>query len=327
MLFLSRRVMVISASSATESYAPASSHGGPIITAEAPRRNLAADYPLGSVRLHQLMTLSVGIEDVAIGLVDGPVDSDQDCFARERIDHIPPSIPCTSTGPACAHGTFVAGVLSGRRGVGVPAICPGCHLLVRPVFEETAPNVVPHARPRELAKAIVECIGAGARLVNISSSVRLGGGDGSQALQQSLDHACQRGVVVIAAAGNQPTVGGSILTRHPWVVSVAAFSRSGRPLQASTLSRSGGLRGLGAPGEDIASFAPGGRLTQSSGSSAATPFVTGTAALIWSLFPKAPGAAVRHALTRAAGAKRRGIVPPMLDASAAHFHLQSIVER
>ena len=40
---------------------------------------------------------------------------------------------------ACRHGTFVAGILCAKRGLSAPAICPGCTLLLRPIFmDETA---------------------------------------------------------------------------------------------------------------------------------------------------------------------------------------------
>jgi len=38
--------------------------------------------------------------------------------------------------PACSHGTLVAGVLSARRDSLHPGICPGCTLVVRPIFSD-----------------------------------------------------------------------------------------------------------------------------------------------------------------------------------------------
>ena len=52
------------------------------------------------------------------------------------------------------------------------------------------------------------------------------------------------------------------------------------------------------------------------GTSAATPFVTGAIALLWSLFPAATAAEVRLALTQAR--RRSAVVPPLLDAWAAY---------
>jgi subtilisin family serine protease len=82
-----------------------------------------------------------------------------------------------------------------------------------------------------------------------------------------------------------------------------------------------GRRGLRAPGVEIRSLAAGGTLTTFSGTSAAAPFVTGTFGLLWSLFPGANANDLRMAVTQAASGRRRSIVPPLLDATAAFIEL------
>ena len=59
---------------------------------------------------------------------------------------------------------------------------------------------------------------------------------------------------MVAAAGNQGTVGSSVITRHPWVIPVIACDLQGRPTTESNLGSSIGRRGLAAPGENIASL-------------------------------------------------------------------------
>jgi subtilisin family serine protease len=119
---------------------------------------------------------------------------------------------------ACRHGTFVAGVLLAKRGSAAPAICLGCSLLVRSIFPESATEngKLPSATPQELAAAILEAIEAGTRLLNLSAAMVEPSSKGERALQVALDYAAQRGVVLIAAAGNQGLVGSSIITRRPW---------------------------------------------------------------------------------------------------------------
>src|SRR5262249_53518824 len=88
----------------------------------------------------------------------------------------------------------------------------------------------------------------------------------------------------------------------------------GRPINNSNLGSSIGRRGLSAPGRNITSLGVEGKLRTSGGTSAAAPYVTGSIALLWSLFPNASAAEVKLAVTQAHTARRNTIVPPLLDA-------------
>jgi subtilisin family serine protease len=276
--------------------------------------------PLELVNLPDLMDLSAGRLEIAVGLIDGPValgHSDLTADIRE-----PPgaSASCAlATSAACLHGTFVAGVLSARRGSAAPAICPDCTLLVRPIFAEAAVGDLeqPSAEPEELAGAILACVEAGARVINLSLALMQSSPQARTALLQSLDHAARRGVLIVAAAGNQGAVGGTIITAHPWVVPVGACNLGGNSMNESNLGHSIGRRGLLAPGEQVTSLGSEGRPVTLGGTSAAAPFVTGAIALIWSLFPRASGAELRLAILHA-HARARSVTPPLLNAWAAY---------
>jgi subtilisin family serine protease len=126
---------------------------------------------------------------------------------------------------------------------------------------------------------------------------------------------------VVAAAGNQGTVGSSVVTRHPWVLPVAACDLQGRPLSQSTLSGSVGKRGLLAPGEGVTSLEPDGQVVASGGTSVAAPFATGSLALLWSEFPLAPASELVFAMRSAGQGRRASIAPPLLNAWAAYQFL------
>lgn len=281
------------------------------------------------VKLPPLMAQTSGRPEVVVGLLDGPVDTAHPGLRAASVRSVPGVRPATCVrgdSPACQHGTFVAGILTGARGAGAPGICPDCTLLVCPIFPEAAGPpaaraALPSAAPADLAAVLVACVDAGARVVNVSAAFAQPSVRAERELTAALDHAARRGVLVVAAAGNQGALGGSALTRHPWVLSVAACDLAGRPLALTNLGPSVGRRGLSAPGAGVTSLAPGGGALTSGGTSVAAPFVTGTLALLWSRFPAAPAAAVKHAVLGAGGGgpgRRRGVVPPMLDAWAAH---------
>src|SRR5438270_314158 len=95
---------------------------------------------LDLVRLFPLMERTVGRANLTVGLIDGPVAADHPDLGTARIGgcHDREEAACSRAfSAACMHGTLVAGVLSSRRGSDAPAICPGCKLLVRPIFSET----------------------------------------------------------------------------------------------------------------------------------------------------------------------------------------------
>jgi subtilisin family serine protease len=275
---------------------------------------------LNLVGLTGLMQRTIGSPQLAIGLIDGPVAMDLPHFAGQTVRGGQGNSCSRASSAACMHGTFVAGILSAPRGSAAPAICPGCTLLVRSIFAETVepPDNVPRATPGDLARAIVDSVKAGARVLNISTAVTERSIRGEIQLEQALDYAAGRGVIAVAAAGNQALVGGSSLTQHPSVISVIGCDREGMPTNESNLGRSIGRRGLSAPGRNVTSLGTDGKSLTLSGTSAAAPFVTGAIALLWSEFPNASATEIRLAVGRARGGRRRAITPPLLNAWAAY---------
>jgi len=269
------------------------------------------------------MERSQGRPEIAVALVDGPVAQDHPDLADASIRELPGKTKGTCSladSVACTHGTFVAGILFARRGSVAPAICPGCTLLLRPIFAEAATGNgnMPSATSDELAEAIIESVDAGARVINLSSALVRPSAKGESKLEEALNHAAHHGVITVAAAGNQGTVGSSAITRHPWVIPVAACSIQGRPLNESNLGSSIGRRGLSAPGENITSLGTNGKPQTFGGTSAAAPFVTGAIALLWSDSPDATAAQIKLAVTQAGVPRRGTIAPPVLDAWAAY---------
>jgi len=208
-----------------------------------------SDLTLNLVKLAPLMELTSGSAETAIGLIDGPVAINHPDLMAENIHEIPGRLrgACAQADSvACMHGTFVAGILCAKRNSAAPAICPDCTLLVRPIFGETTSGNVrmPSATPEELATAIIECIDAGARVINLSAALAQLSSKGEREIEGALDYAARRGVIVIAAAGNQGAIGSSSITRHPCVIPVVACDLQGRPISYSNLGSSIGRRGL-----------------------------------------------------------------------------------
>jgi subtilisin family serine protease len=287
---------------------------------------------LGLVNLTALMEHTSGRPEVVIGLLDGPVAIGQPFLESGNIREIFGGMHPERAQPAefaCLHGTFVAGILGAKRGSGAPAICPNCTLLVRPIFTAGQVDGLDKisVTPDELAVAIRDSINAKACIVNLSVASAQTSYESQYELELALTYAAKRGVIVVAAAGNQGSIASSVITRHPWVIPVVAFDLQGRPTAESNLAHSIGRRGLGAPGENVTSLGPDGGQITFSGTSAAVPFVTGAIALLWSQFPTATAADIKLAVTQTFTKRRSSIVPPLLDAWAAYQLLMATFER
>lgn len=177
------------------------------------------------------------------------------------------------------HGTHVAGIAAAAtdNGIGVAGLAWGGRLMAVKVLDEYG-----NGWYSDIIAGIIYAADNGARIINLS----LGGATPSQALCDAAVYAASRGALVVAAAGNS---GGAVLYPAACadVVAVAATDQAdGRPL----FSNFGPEIDLAAPGVNIYSawYAAGigasGYFTRS-GTSMATPFVAGAAALVWSWWP------------------------------------------
>jgi subtilisin family serine protease len=277
--------------------------------------------PLELISIDGLMRDSVGASDLVVGLIDGPVEASVPALQGARIRSLGgagSAVACRSTSSeACAHGTFVAGLLAADRALETPGLCPGCSFLVRPIFCEAVAGTesCPQVTALDLARALVEVVEAGARVINLSLGLSNTAIRAQPELNEAIDFAMRRGVLLIAAAGNHGGIGHVPLFVHPWVIPVVACDTEGRFQPGSNTGPSIGRAGLMAPGLDIPGISSAGGVLRMSGTSMAAPFVTGTAALLWSLYPDIRAETLRQALLLP-GRPRRSIVPPLLDAQA-----------
>jgi subtilisin family serine protease len=151
-----------------------------------------------------------------------------------------------------------------------------------------------------------------------------GGGGLSTALRDAVDAGAGAGILFVAAAGNESNNNDatpSYPASHPGtsVISVAATDRSNR---LATFSNYGATSvDLAAPGVAILSTTPNKSYASYSGTSMATPHVTGTVALLAAANPQATAAQIRTAIlsstTPVAGLAGKVATGGLLNAAAA----------
>jgi subtilisin family serine protease len=291
---------------------------------------------LKQARLEILMNLSTGDPKITIGLIDGPVDFSHPAFQGSNIRTIKKSqtVACNdASNISCSHGTFIAGILCSKRGFAAPAICPDCEILLNPIFNQDTDHVrfdntgiIPSTSPEKLSDAIIETIDAGARIINLSLGLSTSALVVYDRLQQAYDYAVQKGVIIVAAAGNQGNIGSTPIVNHQWLIPVSACDEDGRIAAMSNFGPSIGNRGLMAPGINIISTYPEGQYARMSGTSFAAPFVTGGIALLWSLFTNNTAASIKYSVINAASSRRRSILPPLFNAEMAWELLKNGIE-
>jgi subtilisin family serine protease len=151
-----------------------------------------------------------------------------------------------------------------------------------------------------------------------------GGGGLSTSLRDAIDSGAAAGILFVAAAGNESN-NNDATPAYPAsytgtsVISVAATDRSNR---LASFSNYGATSvDLAAPGVGIASTTPNNSYASYSGTSMATPHVTGTVALLAAAYPQATAAQIRTAIlsstTPVAGLAGKVATGGLLNAAAA----------
>jgi len=189
------------------------------------------------------------------------------------------------------HGTHCSGVAAARtnNNVGIAGVCWQCSLVGAKVLDDGGSGQWSWVAAGMQWAADVR----GVRIISMS----LGGGGNDPAVEAAANYAAGRNVLVIAAAGNN--YGGSVIYPAALPSCVAVASTDNRD-QRSTFSSVGPAVEVAAPGTAIYSTynttgSPN-SYTYMSGTSMATPHVSGVAGLVASINPALTAAQIRTIL-------------------------------
>jgi thermitase len=171
------------------------------------------------------------------------------------------------------HGTHCAGIIAAtlNNGVGITGLAQ-VRIMAEKVLDSGGGGYWDW-----VADGIINATDCGAKIISMS----LGGYGDSELLHDAVKYAYEAGVLVIAAAGNDNTNTKLYPAGYDEVIAVAATDQYDNK---ASFSNWGDWIELAAPGVDIYSTVPWGYESWS-GTSMATPHVSGVAALVWSQYP------------------------------------------
>jgi thermitase len=227
-----------------------------------------------------------GSPEVRIAVVDTGVDAGHPDLAG-KVVAAANFTASTTTADLAGHGTHVAGIAAADfdNGIGVAGMAPHARLMDVKVLAVDA-NGRTAGDCADVADGIVWAADHGANVINLS----LGSRGPCQALALAVDYAYAHGALPIAAAGNEASTGQNYPAADNHVLSVAATT-AGDQL-ASFSNRGASWVDVAAPGAGIVSTLPTYANSMGSigygylsGTSMATPIVSGIAALIWPQTP------------------------------------------
>ncbi len=240
---------------------------------------------IGGVLALQAATL--GDPRVCVAVLDGPVDLSHPCFGGADLTVLDTLVPNDAHSDSMSlHGTHVASLLFGQPGGPVSGLAPRCRGVIAPVFRDGE-----RLSQLDLSRAIEQAVGAGANIINISGGEPSSTGEADGMLAHALQICADNGVLVVAAVGNDGCDCLQVPAAVPATLAVGAAGLDGRPLTSSNWGAAYHSNGVLAPGQDLRGAAPGGGIVSLTGSSFATPVVSGVAALLASAQLLASGSA------------------------------------
>jgi subtilisin family serine protease len=300
-----------------------------------------AQWGLARIGCPDAWDLTIGDPSIVVAVVDTGVDLNHPELApllvagQDLVDFPPGATPQAGwvfegdfTGvdatpqDEVGHGTHVAGTICclSDNGVGVAGVSWNARLMPVRVL----------ARVRNLANNQVSGIGSsaniaagirwatdnGARVINMS----LGGGGDARVEREAVAYAVSKGVVVVAAMGNEASAAPSYPAAYPSVIAVGATDASDR---RASFSNTGAWIDVAAPGVGVQSTYWDDTYTSLSGTSMATPHVAGVAALILSRNAKLTAAQVGDLIRGTAKPLRGDPADPVPNEEYGHGLVQA----
>jgi len=231
-----------------------------------------------------------GNKDFILAIVDTGVDMKHPDLAAKML----PGYNTVDDNPTVedgnGHGTHCAGIAAAitNNGAGVAGVAPNVKILPVQVLSKEG-----YGSYESVANGIIWAADHGAKVISMS----LGGPSSSAVITDAVKHALAKDAMLIAASGND---GNSSISYPAGVPGVMAVGATDSADKIARFSQFGKHLSVSAPGVNIlstfptyATDMPGVNYGSISGTSMATPAVSGLAALVRSKYPQLNAAQVK----------------------------------
>jgi cyanobactin maturation PatA/PatG family protease len=223
-----------------------------------------------------------GRKDVRVAIVDGPVDTSHPCLRNAELLALRGiEGPSSAHSLDYTHGTQVTSVVFADHSSKISGISPLCTGLLLPVFTPGDDGRLSCSQ-HDLARAISLALASGADIINISGGIFIP----QTRIDPQLEHIIQlserRGVLVVAAAGNDGCCCLHLPASCDTVLAVGAANKHGKPIPGSNWGSGSNAQGIIALGEAIPVACKEDGYATGTGTSYSAPIVSGIAALLLS---------------------------------------------
>ena len=233
--------------------------------------------------IDRLWGITKGNPKIKIAVLDGPVDLQHPALKEANITlldiHEPKKVQST-------HGTFVSSLIFANHNSGILGIAPNCSGLVKSIYQEDENGNLLSSSQSDIEQGIRVALEHKADIINISGGERLqNGNDIIASLANVLQECEKKGVLVIAATGNEGEDKIHIPASYPTVLAVGSIKQDGEASVFSNWSTLTSEQGLVAPGEDIIGAMPSteNQKAIANGTSFSTALVSGIVGLLASI--------------------------------------------
>jgi hypothetical protein len=241
-----------------------------------------AQYVIDKLHLHDVHGIAAGA-NVTVAVIDSLVDAAHPDLAGSIVGQFD---AVTATDKPDEHGTGMTGAIAAHRRL--LGVAPRARILAIHAFSPDAQHPQ-QATTQNIVAGIDWAIAKGARIINMSFA-----GPYDPLLQLALKKARDKGVVLIAAAGNMgPQSPPLYPAADENVIAVTAVDESDKLMPQAN---QGPHVALAAPGVNVLEAAPRASYNFTTGTSVAAAHVSGVAALILERYPSLDLAALEEVL-------------------------------